>query len=154
MRSHLLSGIFSQYNWTTHKTSPAPNRALYLRNPPTIAHARFWREHSAYALTDGNASHAFCIASGTYLDRVGQDFRGKHYDSLGKAKNSLSKMVDEAAAEQVILIANARPRAHPTGSRGAFGQAHRADEGKLVVPDDFDAPLPDEVVDSFEQAPL
>lgn len=74
---------------------------------------------------------------------------------LGEAKNNLSKLVDEAAAGQVITIAKhgralARlvPVGKPTGKRiGAM-------KGKLVVPDDFDAPLPDDILEAFEDGHL
>lgn len=36
------------------------------------------------------------------------------------------------------------------GWRGRWGKALRADRGALIVPDDFDAPLPDAVLDDFE----
>lgn len=74
---------------------------------------------------------------------------------LGEAKNNLSKLVDEAAAGQVITIAKhgrALARLVPVGK--SSGKRIGGMKGKLVVPDDFDAPLPDEVVDSFEHAPL
>ncbi|MNF69701.1 MULTISPECIES: type II toxin-antitoxin system Phd/YefM family antitoxin [unclassified Pseudomonas] len=70
---------------------------------------------------------------------------------LGEAKNNLSKLVDDAASGQVITIAKhgralARlvPVVKPSGRRiGAM-------KGKLVLPDDFDAPLPNEMLDAFE----
>jgi prevent-host-death family protein len=74
---------------------------------------------------------------------------------LGEAKNNLSKLVDEAAAGQIITIAKhgrALARLVPVGK--SSGKRIGAMKGKLVVPDDFDAPLPDEVVDSFEHSPL
>ncbi|WAG77706.1 type II toxin-antitoxin system prevent-host-death family antitoxin [Metapseudomonas furukawaii] len=70
---------------------------------------------------------------------------------LGEAKNNLSKLVDEAAAGQVITISKhgrAMARLVPAGkpSGGRIG----AMKGQLTVPDDFDAPLPDELLDAFE----
>ena len=70
---------------------------------------------------------------------------------LGEAKNNLSKLVDEAAAGNIITIAKHRramaqlvPITKPKGKRvGAM-------KGKLVIPDDFDAPLPDDLLDSFQ----
>ncbi|TBW01058.1 type II toxin-antitoxin system Phd/YefM family antitoxin [Azotobacter chroococcum] len=70
---------------------------------------------------------------------------------LGEAKNNLSKLVDEAAAGRVITIAKhgrALARLVPAGKPS--GKRIGAMKGKLVVPDDFDAPLPDEVVEAFE----
>ncbi len=72
--------------------------------------------------------------------------------SMHEAKSTLSQLVKRAAAGETILI-------------GAYGKADAqlgppAKEvrkkkfgvlaGKLKVPADFDAPLPAEVIDSFE----
>ena len=70
---------------------------------------------------------------------------------LGEAKNNLSKLVDDAAAGQIITIAKhgramARLVSVGTPTRRRIG----AMKGKLVVPDDFDAPLPDDLLDAFE----
>jgi len=70
---------------------------------------------------------------------------------LAEAKNNLSKLVDDAAAGQVITIAKhgrALARLVPIGKPA--GKRIGAMKGRLVVPDDFDAPLPDEVMDAFE----
>ncbi|MGE7960028.1 type II toxin-antitoxin system Phd/YefM family antitoxin [Pseudomonas sp. NPDC089530] len=70
---------------------------------------------------------------------------------LAEAKNNLSKLVDEAAAGQVITIAKhgrALARLVPVGKPS--GQRIGAMKGKLVLPDDFDAPLPDDLLDAFE----
>ncbi len=72
--------------------------------------------------------------------------------SMHQAKSNLSKLVQRAKAGETILL-------------GAYGQVEAKlvppgpDQrkkqigilaGKLVVPDDFDAPLPDEVLAGFE----
>lgn len=70
---------------------------------------------------------------------------------LGEAKTNLSRLVDEAAAGKVITItkhgravAQLVPIATPKVRRiGAM-------KGKLVIPDDFDAPLPDDLLDAFQ----
>jgi prevent-host-death family protein len=70
---------------------------------------------------------------------------------LGEAKDNLSKLVDDAASGQTITIAKhgramARliPIGRPTGKRiGAM-------KGKLQIPDDFDAPLADDLLDDFD----
>ncbi|WP_227698291.1 type II toxin-antitoxin system Phd/YefM family antitoxin [Pseudomonas chlororaphis] len=70
---------------------------------------------------------------------------------LAEAKNNLSKLVDDAAAGQVITIAKhgrALARLVPVGKPS--GQRIGAMKGKLVLPDDFDAPLPDDLLDAFE----
>lgn len=69
-----------------------------------------------------------------------------------EAKTQFSRLLRRVAAGEEIIIANrgipvARlvPVAAQQGKRqlGFY-------EGKFVVPDDFDAPLPDEILDAFE----
>jgi prevent-host-death family protein len=70
---------------------------------------------------------------------------------LAEAKNNLSKLVDDAAAGQVITIAKhgrAMARLVPVGK--TCGQRIGAMKGKLILPEDFDAPLPDGMLDAFE----
>lgn len=68
------------------------------------------------------------------------------------AKTHLSKLVDKAASgEDVVVSRNGKPlvritRLEPPKRRIRFGLLR----GKLVVPEDFDAPLPDEVLAGFE----
>ncbi|TFY88780.1 type II toxin-antitoxin system Phd/YefM family antitoxin [Pseudomonas kairouanensis] len=70
---------------------------------------------------------------------------------LGEARNNLSKLVDEAASGKIITlskhgraIAQLVPLERPKKSRiGAM-------KGMFIVPDDFDAPLPDALLDAFE----
>lgn len=72
---------------------------------------------------------------------------------LGEAKNNLSKLVDEAAAGKIITIAKhgrAMAQLVPVGK--PKGRRIGAMKGKLVIPDDFDAPLPDDVLDAFEDS--
>lgn len=72
--------------------------------------------------------------------------------NLHAAKTHLSRLVDEAASGKEIVIAKAgKPMAKlvPLGSQfGARTLGCLA--GKGDVPEDFDAPLPDEIVDAFE----
>lgn len=74
--------------------------------------------------------------------------------NIHAAKTQLSRLVDEAAAGQEIVIARAgKPVAklvpltapQPRPRRRLGGLA-----GQLRVPADFDAPLPDEVLGGFE----
>jgi prevent-host-death family protein len=72
--------------------------------------------------------------------------------NLYEAKTALSQLVDRAAAGEEIVIAKAgRPLAklvaldRPQKRRMPGGW-----QGKARVADDFDAPLPDEVLDAFE----
>jgi len=70
---------------------------------------------------------------------------------LAEAKNNLSKLVDDAAAGQVITIAkHGRPLARLVPVERPRGQRIGAMKGKLVVTDDFDAALPDDLLDAFE----
>lgn len=72
--------------------------------------------------------------------------------NLHAAKTHLSRLVDQAAAGEEIVIAKAgkpvaklvpldRPRA-----RRVLGPL----EGQLRIPHDFDAPLPEEILRAFE----
>jgi prevent-host-death family protein len=68
-----------------------------------------------------------------------------------EAKTHLSRLLDDVAAGEEVLITRrgepaARLVAIPTGSARAFG----IDRGRLVVPEDFDAPLDPDVLDTFE----
>ena len=70
---------------------------------------------------------------------------------LGEAKNNLSKLVDEAAAGNVITIAKhgrAMAQLVPVGK--SKGRRIGAMKGKLVIPDGFDAPLPDDLLEAFQ----
>lgn len=74
--------------------------------------------------------------------------------NLYEAKTSLSELVDRAAAGEEIVIAKAgRPLAKlvPLGNtrkrRSPGGW-----QGKVQISDDFDAPLPDAILDAFEGA--
>ena len=81
----------------------------------------------------------------------------KHGDShmvtvpLGEAKNNLSKLVDEAADGKIITIAKhgrAMAQLVPVGKSKV--RRIGAMKGKLIIPDDFDAPLPDDLLAVFE----
>ena len=73
--------------------------------------------------------------------------------NIHAAKTHLSRLVDTAASGEEILIARAgKPGRRlaplqdaPARSRRRLGLL----AGKLSVPSDFDAPLPDEVLDSL-----
>jgi prevent-host-death family protein len=71
--------------------------------------------------------------------------------NIHDAKTHLSRLVDQAAAGEEIIIARAgKPVARlvplAQQSRIRFGSL----AGILRVPDDFDAPLPDDILESFE----
>ena len=70
---------------------------------------------------------------------------------LAEAKNNLSKLVDDAAAGKVITIAkHGRPLARLVPVERSRGQRIGAMKGKLILTDDFDAALPDDLLDAFE----
>ena len=69
--------------------------------------------------------------------------------TVGEAKTHLSSLIERAERGEDVVIARAgRPvvRLVPirSGER-VFGM----DRGRFVVPDDFDAPLPDDVLAAF-----
>jgi prevent-host-death family protein len=72
--------------------------------------------------------------------------------NLYEAKTSLSKLVDRAAAGEEIIIAKAgRPLAKLVPLRERkLPRRPGGWEGKVYITDDFDAPLPDEILDTFE----
>lgn len=73
--------------------------------------------------------------------------------NMHAAKTHLSRLVEKAAAGEEIIIAKAgvpmarltalKPEAPKKRVLGMF-------KGQLNVPDDFDAPLPDDILDMFE----
>lgn len=74
--------------------------------------------------------------------------------NIHAAKSQLSRLVDKAATGEEIIIARAgKPVARlvplapaPAGPKRTLGRL----AGQLIVPDDFDKPLPDDVLDTFE----
>lgn len=75
-----------------------------------------------------------------------------HTVNIHDAKTNFSRLVDAAAAGEEIVIAKAgKPAARlvpiePVKPQRCFGGL----KGKGQVADDFDAPLPDDVLASFE----
>lgn len=72
--------------------------------------------------------------------------------NIYEAKTKLSKLVDTAAnGEDVIIARNGKPVARLTSLQQEklpvrFGLL----KGKIWIADDFDAPLPDEILAGFE----
>lgn len=72
--------------------------------------------------------------------------------NIHEAKTHLSRLVEDASEGEEIVIAKAgKPVARlvpvrPVRKRRKLGWL----KGKLEVPEDFDAPLPDEVIADFE----
>lgn len=72
--------------------------------------------------------------------------------NIHAAKTQLSRLVDAAAAGEEIIIAKS---GKPVARLGPLVEAQRKRRlgvlaGKLRVPEDFDAPLPDELIEAFE----
>ena len=73
--------------------------------------------------------------------------------NIHAAKTQLSRLVDQAAAGEEIVIARAgKPVARlvPLASATAGERVLGALAGYGKMPDDFDAPLPDDLLDLFE----
>lgn len=71
--------------------------------------------------------------------------------NLYEAKTQLSKLVDEAAAGEEIVIAKAGvPRARLVGLRAARRKRRPGGaKGRIRIAADFDAPLPREILEAF-----
>jgi len=72
--------------------------------------------------------------------------------NIHAAKTHLSRLVEDAAAgEEIIIAKSGKPLARlvPLTARPGKRTLGRL-EGKLRIPDDFDAPLPDWLLDAFE----
>jgi len=75
--------------------------------------------------------------------------------NIHAAKTNLSRLLDAAAAGEEIVIARAgRPVARLVPLETAPGPKRPRElgrlAGKLIIPPDFDEPLPDDVLDAFE----
>lgn len=76
--------------------------------------------------------------------------------NIHEAKTHLSRLVERAErGEEIIIARSGRPVARLVPLAGAekprvFGRMR----GKIRIADDFDAPLPDEILDQFENSPL
>ena len=73
-----------------------------------------------------------------------------HHVTVHEAKTHLSRLLREIVeGEEVVITRSGRPVARLVPieeDRPVFG----VDEGRFVVPDDFDDPLDDELVRAFE----
>ena len=66
------------------------------------------------------------------------------------AKTHLSRLLKRVAAgEQVIIAEAGKPVARLVGLETSGPRVLGGDEGSVWLADDFDAPLPDDVVDAF-----
>lgn len=71
---------------------------------------------------------------------------------MHQAKSSLSQLVKRAANGEIIFIGGYGRAQAVLSSAAAASPKKRLGllEGKLVIPDDFDAPLPQELLAAFE----
>jgi prevent-host-death family protein len=73
--------------------------------------------------------------------------------NIHEAKTHLSRLIDEVGEGREIVIARAgKPVARLVPVRRAARRTLGALAGRFEVPADFDAPLPDEVIDAFGEA--
>jgi prevent-host-death family protein len=70
---------------------------------------------------------------------------------IHQAKTHLSRLLEDVAAgEEVVITRRGEAVATLVPVQPAAARRFGIDEGRFAVPDDFDAPLPDEVLDAFE----
>lgn len=73
--------------------------------------------------------------------------------NIHAAKTHLSRLVDNAAAGEEVIIARAgRPlvRLVPVTPQDRACRRLGVLAGRVLIPDDFDAPLPETTLDTFE----
>lgn len=69
-----------------------------------------------------------------------------------EAKTNLSKLLQRVSAgEEIAITRRGEEIAMLVPARRTHPRRLGIDRGRWVVPDDFDAPLPDDVLASFEQ---
>lgn len=69
-----------------------------------------------------------------------------------EAKTQLSRLLEDVSAGDDVVITNRGvPVARLVPFVGESARRFGVDRGALTVPEDFDAPLPDAVLDAFEQ---
>jgi prevent-host-death family protein len=76
--------------------------------------------------------------------------------NIHEAKTHLSRFVEQAAAGEEIIIAKAgKPVARLVPLKSMPSRRNLGIfKGKLNIPDDFDTPLPDEVIAQFENSSI
>ena len=68
-----------------------------------------------------------------------------------EAKTHLSRLLDEVAAGDEIVITRRGEPVAALVARGARTRRLGIDRGRFEVPEDFDVPLPDETLADFER---
>ena len=72
--------------------------------------------------------------------------------NVHEAKTHFSKLLERVAAGEEITIAKAgKPVARLVPIAMTWKRPLGMDAGKVWIADDFDAPLPDEILDDFER---
>jgi prevent-host-death family protein len=72
--------------------------------------------------------------------------------NVHEAKTQLSRLLQRVEKGEEIVIARAgRPVARLVRFKASAPRSFGHDRGLFEVPDDFDAPLPEEVLELFEQ---
>lgn len=70
--------------------------------------------------------------------------------NIHEAKTNLSKLLDRVAKGEVVIIARAgKPIARITKEQPRQKRVLGSMKGKIWIADDFDAPLPDELLNQF-----
>jgi prevent-host-death family protein len=73
--------------------------------------------------------------------------------NIHAAKTHLSRLVEQAAAGEEVIIAKAGTPLAKLGPLAPVGRKKRRLgllAGRMKVPTDFDAPLPSDIIDAFE----
>ncbi len=72
--------------------------------------------------------------------------------NIHEAKTHLSRLLRRVAAgEEIVIAKGGRPVARLVPVRGERPRVLGGDRGLFQVPDDFDAPLPDDIMADFER---
>lgn len=85
------------------------------------------------------------------LARLANDLGVTKIVNMHEAKSTLSKLVEEAeAGEEIILARAGEPVVRLVPVRAAKQRTLGQWKGRVRMAEDFDAPLPADVLDSFE----
>jgi prevent-host-death family protein len=69
-----------------------------------------------------------------------------------EAKTNLSRLLERVTAgEEIVITRRGEEVARLVPAATGGGRKLGMDRGRFAVPDDFDAPLPDEVIAAFER---
>lgn len=68
-----------------------------------------------------------------------------------EAKTHLSRLLEDVAAGEEVVITRRGEEVASLVPRGSGMRTLGMDRGRFVVPDDFDAPLPEELLAEFER---